>query len=120
MYYEFMISTVPTPSVTVTAPNTQTVGQPLTLTCTVTAVRGITSKVDIIWSRDSMVLMRTNNTTPTMMDTSLVYTDNYTIVLLSTDDERREYECEIVINADTVVMATGSVVLDVMGKLQCV
>ena len=117
MYYEFMISTVPTPSVTVTAPNTQTVGQPLTLTCTVTAVRGITSKVDIIWSRDSMVLMRTNNTTPTMMDTSLVYTNTYTIQLLSTDDDGREYECEVVINAITVVKASGRITLNVTGEL---
>ena len=63
-----------------------------------------------------MILMRTNNTTPTMMDTSLVYTNTYTIVLLSTDDEGREYECTVVINADTVVMATGIVTLDVMGE----
>ena len=116
-----MNSTVPTPSVSVTAPNTQTVGQPLTLTCTVTAVRGITSRVDIIWSGgNNTMLMRTNNATPAVMDNSLVYTDNYTISLLSTDDERREYECDVVINTDTVVMATGRVVLDVMGKLQCV
>ena len=103
---------------TVTAPNTQIVGQPLTLECSVTAVRGITSKVDIIWSRGSNVLMRTNNTTPTMMDNSLVYTNTYIIPVLSTDDEGREYECAVVINANAVVMATGIVTLDVMGELQ--
>jgi len=55
-----------------------------------------------------MMLRRTNNTTPTMMDNSLVYTNNYTITLLSTDDEDRGYYCEVVINASPVVMATGN------------
>ena len=108
--------TVPTPSVTVAAPNTQIVGQSLTLECNVTAVRGITSRVDIIWSSDGVVLSRTNNTSPMMMDSSLVYTETYIISLLSTDDEDREYECEIVINASPVVTATGNVTLDVIGE----
>jgi len=85
----------------------------------VTAVRGITSRVDIIWSRGSMVLMRTNNTSPTMMGTSLVYRDNYTIPLLSTDDEGRDYYCGVVINASPVVVATGNTRLDVTGGCVC-
>jgi len=64
-----------------------------------------------------MILMRTNNTTPTMMDTSLVYTNTYTIQLLSTDDDGREYECEVVINAITVVKASGRITLNVTGEL---
>jgi len=102
--------------VTITAPNTQTVGQSLTLECSVTAVRGITSRVDIIWRRGNMMLSRTNNTSPTMMDSSLIYTDTYTISLLSTEDDGREYECEVVINASPVVTATGSIALNVMGE----
>ena len=46
---------VPTSTVSVTAPNTQTVGQSLTLQCEVTTVRGITSRVDIVWSSDGTV-----------------------------------------------------------------
>ena len=111
-----MICSVPTPSVIVTAPNTQIVGQSLTLECSVTAVRGITSRVDIIWRRGSMVLMRTNNTSSNMMDSSLVYTDTYTVSQLSTDDEGREYECEAVINASPAVTATDSVTLNVTGE----
>jgi len=83
----------------------------------VTAVRGITSRVDIMWSRDNnMMLRRTNGTTPTMMNSSLVYTDNYTITLLNTDDEDRGYYCEVVINASPVVIATGNARLDVTGE----
>ena len=108
---------VPTPNVTVTAPNTQIVGQSLTLECNVTAVRGVTSRVDIVWSRDyNIMLRRTNNTTPIMMDNSLVYTDNYTIQLLNTNDDNRNYFCEVVINASPVVMATGNTRLNVTGE----
>ncbi|XP_065904304.1 receptor-type tyrosine-protein phosphatase delta-like isoform X2 [Dysidea avara] len=104
---------VPTPSVTVTAPNTQIVGDPLLLTCSVTAVRGITSRVDIVWRRGDLMLMMTNNISITMMDSSLVYTDTYTIPQLSTDDENRDYECNVMINASPVVMANGGITLNV-------
>ena len=115
--FDIFFITVPTPSVTVTASNTQIVGQSLTLESSVTAVRGITSRVDIIWRRNNnMMLRRTNNTTPTMMNNSLVYTNNYTITLLSTDNEDRGYYCEVVINASPVVIATGNTRLDVTGE----
>ena len=109
-------STVPTPTVSVTAPNTQTVGQPLTLQCEVTTVRGITSRVNIVWSSGGTVLRRMNDTTATTMDNSLVYTDSYTISQLSTTDEGKMIQCEVVINASPLVMASNSVTLDVTGK----
>ena len=107
--------TVPTPTVSVTAPNTQTVGQSLTLQCEVTTVRGITSRVDIVWSSNGTELERMENVLPTMGN-SLVYTDSYTISRLSTTDEGRVIQCEIVINASPLVMASNSVTLDVTGK----
>ena len=107
---------VPTPTVIVTATNIQTVGQSLTLQCEVTTVRGITSRVDIVWSSDGMELKRTNSTTPTTMDNSLVYTDSYTILQLSTDDEGRDYWCEVMINSNPTIANNASITLDVTGK----
>ena len=107
--------TVPTPNVSVVAPNTQIVGQPLTLECSVTVARGITSRVDIIWSRDGVVLNRTNHISPTMMDRLLIYTDAYNISLLSVDNNGTVYQCEVMINTSPPVMANDSVTLDVMG-----
>ena len=106
---------VPTPTVSVTAPNTQTVGQSLTLQCEVTAVRGITSRVDIVWSSGGTELQRMN-VSSTTMGNSLVYTDSYTISQLSTDDEGRMIQCEVVINASPSVMASDSITLDVTGE----
>ena len=110
--------TVPNSNVTITAPSTQIVGQPLTLECSVTAVRGITSRVDIVWRSYGTTLRRVNDTSPTMMDNSVVYTDSYTIpqLCMCSVDQNEVYQCEMVINTSPLVMATGSVTLDVMGE----
>ena len=98
-----------------TAPNTQTVGQSLTLQCEVTTVRGITSRVDIVWSADGGMLERTSLTSSSMTTDTMIYTDAYTISTLSTDDEGRVYECEVEINATTPVIANDYITLDVTG-----
>ena len=98
-----------------TAPNTQTVGQSLTLQCEVTTVRGITSRVDIVWSSNGTELERMNDVSSTMMSDSLVYTDSYNISQLSTTDEGRVIQCEVVINASPIVMASDNITLDVTG-----
>ena len=108
--------TVPIPNVTVTAPNTQTVGQSLTLQCEVTTVRGITSRVDIVWSSGGDELQRMENVSSTTMDNSLVYTDSYTISQLSTTDEGRVIQCEVVINISPSVIANDNITLDVTGE----
>jgi len=101
--------------VTVTAPNTQTVGQSLTLTCSATTVRGITSQVDITWRRDGISLNRSNNISSSTTGNSLVYSDSYTISPLSTDDNGREYECTLVIHSSPVTMFNDTLILDVAG-----
>ena len=117
LYLFMLYTTVPTPSVTVTAPNTQIVGQSLTLECSVTTVRGITSRVDITWSRNGAELQITEGVNVhSTTDNSVVYTDTYTIMEVSADDDGRLYQCEVVINSTSPVTATGDVALNVMGK----
>ena len=99
-----------------TALNTQTVGQSLTLQCEVTTVRGITSRLDIVWSSGGMELERMNGVSSTTMDNSLVYTDSYTISQLNTTDDGRVIQCEVVINSTDLVMASNNITLDVIGK----
>ena len=91
-------------------------GQSLTLQCEVTTVRGITSRVDIVWSSGGTELERMNDVSSTTMNNSLVYTDSYTISQLSTTDEGRMIRCEVMINASPLVMASDSITLDVTGK----
>ena len=113
--YRGVCFAVPSPTVNVTTLNDQTVGQSLTLQCEVTAVRGITSRVDIVWSSNDIVLKRINGTIATIMNDSLVYKDSYNISQLSISDDGRVIQCEVVINASPPVMATDNITLDVMG-----
>ena len=108
--------TVPRPdNVTVIAPDTQVVGQSLILECGVIAVRGIMSNVNFVWSiYNGPELMRVEGVYSTFTSyDSEEYLANYTIPLLSTTDDGRVYQCEVVINTSPPVMATGSVTLDV-------
>ena len=100
-----------------TAPNTQTVGQSLTLQCEVTTVRGITSRVDIVWSSGDLLRSANGVSSSTVtMDNLLVYTDSYIISQLSTTDDGRMIQCEGVINASPSVMASDVITLDVAGE----
>ena len=63
MYLCFFFA-VPTPTVNVIPLSPPTVGQSLTLKCRVMAVRGITGRIDIIWRSGGVVLIRSNDTSP--------------------------------------------------------
>ena len=97
-----------------TALSTQIVGQSVTLQCEVTTLRGINSRVDIVWSSDGIELERMNNVSSTTMSSLLVYTDYYTISHLSTTDDDRVIQCEGVIIG--VMLVVDNIILDVTGK----
>ena len=106
---------VPIPGVTVTPLNNPTVGQSLTLECNVTTVRGITSRVDIIWSSDRELKRTEGVNVSSTTDNSVVYTDTYTISQLNTTDDDRGLHCEVIINTSPPVLSNDSVRLDPMG-----
>ena len=108
---------VPYPVVKVDAPNIQTVSEPLTLECNVTTVRGITSRLDIVWSSNDMEIKRTEGFESSFTkDNLVIYMDNYTISQLGTIDEGRTYQCVVVINQVLPITVNDSITLDVMGK----
>ena len=76
-----------------------TVGDPLKLDCTVTAVRGISSSVNIIWTTENIELRRVDNITADEVNDSVIYTDSFEIPSLSAIDNGREYQCIVMINA---------------------
>ena len=81
-----------------------------------TTVRGITSRADIVWtSSDNLlaeVVQGINASFTT--ETSMGFTSINTISHLNITDDGRVYQCEVVINTNPLVMATGSVTLDVI------
>ena len=112
----FVFHLVPTPTVSVTALSNQTVGESLALQCNVTTVRGITSGVDIMWSDDNGMLQIMDGLSPITVNNSLAYTDSYTISQLSTTDDGRVIQCEVVTNTVPPVMASDNITLDVIGE----
>ena len=108
---------VPTPLVMINILNNQTVSQSLALKCNITTIRGITSRVDIVWSSNGLVFKRTEGINHTSTsNNSVMYIDMYTIPQLNTSDEDRNIQCDTFINAVSTVTASDSVILNVTGK----
>ena len=93
-------------------------GQSLTLESTIITVRGINSRVDIVWSSNGVELKRISNanTSLTINDSEL-YNDTFNIPLLSTSDDDRMFKCEMIImTTPSIIVATNNITLDVIGK----
>ena len=102
---------------TVTAPNTQIVGQSLILECSVTTVRGVTSRIDIEWSIGNVMLQRTEGVNAASTASNfVVYKNIYNIAEVSTFDDGRVYQCKVITDTIPQLIATDSVTLDVNGK----
>ena len=112
---------IPNVNMSVTEAQIPVVGQSLTLECSVTTVRGITSRVDIVWSRDGLQVQMIVGANITLLSEKFaVYEALYTIPLLSTTEDGRVYQCEVVINTSPPVMANDNMMLDVIGNLKCI
>ena len=94
----------------------QKVGQPLTLECTLTAVRGITSRVDFIWTSNGVKLQENNKFGKdfTMLNLN-IYTDTYTISPLGISADNNTYQCEVIISINPPLKDVANVTLDVTG-----
>ena len=109
---------VPIPSVKLSVPGLQIVGQSLTLECSVTTVRGITNGVDFVWRRNGIRIdqRRVINANSTSKD-MLMFTNLYTITQLNTSDTSTTYQCETLIRAGQVVPTSSRLaILDITGK----
>ena len=103
-------------TVNVTVVSTQTVGQALTLECNITTVRGITSRVDIVWSSNGVELKRTERANvSTTSDSLATYADYYNVLQLNTSDDGRVYQCKMLVNTSPPLTADGNITLDVTG-----
>lgn len=101
-----------------TALETQLVGEPLTLECSVTTVIGISNNtVDIVWSSNNIILTVNENVNISSTENeSAVFVTFYEIPQVTTADEGRVYQCQISINQNPPLMSESSIALDVTGK----
>ena len=117
LHFQFYYFIVPTPNVSITVHNDMIVGQPFSLECIITTVRGINSQVNIIWSRGNDGEERTReNVNASITISSVMYRDYFNISQLTTDENGETYRCEVMINANPSVIANDSYTLHVIGK----
>ena len=103
-------------NVMVTILDEQIVGRPLKLECSMSTPRGISSRVDIVWSRDGVEVDRINDISSNFSSPEIVvYTNVYTIPLLGTYDDDIVYECEVIINSSPILKITNDVLVNVTG-----
>ena len=110
----FVYNLVPYPNVRITVPNdifvdngttgppgygNLTIGDSLTLNCSFTTVRGISSPISFIWTTGDIELRREDYFTADVLNDTAIYTDLFTISSLSAIDNGRVYRCRVVINA---------------------
>ena len=113
--YLFVFLIVPTPVVNLRAVTDLLAGQPLTLECSATAVRGITSSVDIsISSSGVSFLERFLDVDPIIVGNSAVYSATVTIEELTIFDDGRAFFCVVIVN--TTISDIDIFRLDVIGK----
>ena len=93
-----------------------TIGDPLALECTVTAVRGISSSSNIIWTTGGRVVRRVENITANIENDYVIYTDSFEISSLSVFDNGKEYQCTVVINANQPVNISNQIMLNFPSK----
>ena len=80
-------------------------------------MRGITSRVEIVWRRRGIIIQTTRVKASTItVNNLLVYRDSYTISQLNTSDDDIEYRCRLAIRASPTVRADNAVILDVTGE----
>ena len=89
----------------------------MTLDCSIVAVRGITSRVDIVWYGNGVQVRRMNNITASIInDTAAVYTDSLNISLLTQKHDGRVYSCEAIINSEPSLINYSSVTINITCK----
>ena len=86
-----------------------------------TTVRGITSRVDIVWTRNGIVFKTTEGVSINSVTAdTLKFTDWFTTAQINTSDDGVVYQCKVVINIVPEIIATSNmVVMDITG-MYCV
>ena len=112
---EFLLNTVPTPNVTVTALNDNpAIGKSFKMECNVVVARGI-SNVDIMWIvKDTEKRNHTVNYTE--WDMNPHYVGIYTITELQLSDNNTVYYCKAVVNANTYGISSTTINNVIIGK----
>ena len=108
--------TVPLPVVEVTTLNTPTLGLSTTLQCSAISVRGISSRVDIIWTTGNTTERRVDGIVPDITNNSAIYNDLLVTQPLLIPDDGRVYQCTVIFNTSPRIVRSRFIILDFPGE----
>ena len=89
--------------VEVTTADTPIIEQTLILQCSATTVRGITDRVDIIWTTGTMEVRKVIDVLPNDFNSLSIYNDSFIIPSLDINDIGSVYQCKVIVNSFPVV-----------------
>ena len=96
------------------------IGEPFTLQCNATIVRGITGTVDIIWTTGDTQVRKVNNVTASSnINSTSVYNDLFIIPSLNISDIGNVYQCEVLINSVIPTRAKTDFIISIPGTYSC-
>ena len=107
--------TDPSIFVEVTTTDTPVIGQPLALQCIATTIRGITDRVDIVWTTGAMEVRRINGLSPSDLNTLTIYNDSFVISSLDISDIGSVYQCEVIINSFPLTAVKDTFIIPLPG-----
>ena len=123
-FFDFL---VPPAIVEITAEDDIAFGEPVTLQCNATVVRGVTSNLNFQWfitSNESVFFRRSVRTITDVIGSpignSIIYNDYLVLSALNVSDRGDIYTCEVRISNSTVSfsdISSGSFELDFPGKI---
>ena len=102
-------------SISVVPLSDQIVGQPLILQCSIRSEVEIPSRVNFMWSSDSLSELRNAEVVTTTYNPK-VYVDTYNFSQLSTNHNERTYICEVVVNKIPLLVVSSNITLNITGK----
>jgi len=91
------------------------IDQPLTLQCSATTLRGITNRVDIIWTTGNIQVRRINNVAAINNINSSVYNDSFIIPSLNISDIGSIYQCKVLINSISPIAVKANFTIPLPG-----
>ena len=89
--------------VEVTTTDTPVIERPLVLQCSAITLRGITDRVDIVWTTGIMEVRKVMDVLPNDFNNLAIYTDSLVIPSLDINDIGSVYECTVIVNSLPVV-----------------
>jgi len=91
-----------------------TIGEPFSLECNITVIKGIIGNVDVLWTANGTAIRRVNNVVGhTIGSQEMLHSDVYEISKLQPSDNNTIYRCEAIIRTNEPLNGSDNITLTI-------